>query len=411
MKHMLPGLLSGAIALSVGYLGTPSTAEACRCLAPELTRDYASAKQVFTGRVLWTLEFGPYRFSLVNPGTYYKGCEKREGWTWLSTHVGGSMCGASFEYGTEYLFFTEKESLMQWSAFTTSCSGNRVLDSLSKREQKFLSTRQVCCGEECTCGDGSAPAICPEDPCLRALPCQTDDLEDLAKCEANACGDCSAEFFAKDGRLLCQEPEKTRCTQDKDCGESQYCGFSGVCADIGTCSVNAECNLPGNAFDYDVRCTGFGVCNKSNICEFQCGNSACMDHAGYDFGDCEMVIGWVMSGGECVNVSSGCSSLQPSGVSPFANKLQCEVACRTGRPASKCGPSRYCEIGKSFCREVIPGARPEREEPISSFECVPLPERCLDEPSCERCFDRSEPDAMSCSQEQDGAIFTSVALP
>lgn len=409
MTHTLSGLLSGAIALSVGLLGTPSTAEACRCPAPELSRDYASAKEVFSGRVLWTLEFGLYKFSLVSPGTYYKGCPQSYGWTWLSTQVGESLCEASFEYGTEYLFFTEQKSLMRWSASTTSCSGNRVFDSLSEREQQFLNTREVCCGDECTCGDGSAPLICPENPCLRAYPCETSGL---AKCEPNRCGEvCDAEFFAADGRLLCQEPEETPCTQDKDCDESQYCGFSGVCTDIGSCSVNAECNLPGNTFDYDVRCTGFGVCNKSNTCEFQCGNSACMDHAGYDFGDCDMVVGWVMSDGECVNVTSGCSSLHPNGVSPFANRLQCEVACKTGRPASKCGVGRYCEIGKSFCREVIPGVRPEEGEPSSTFECVPLPERCVDEPSCDRCFDQNEPDAMSCSQEKDGAIFTSVALP
>lgn len=406
MKRSLVSTLCGALALSAGYVGTSFDAQACRCLPPEITRDYASAQKVFTGQVFWEMDFFYKRFFLVLPKKSYKGCLDTQRWMWISTSNSSASCGANFEFAEEYLFFTSKDGQYGWSQSTSSCAGNRPVDALSESDLDFLNAREVCCGDSCACADGSAPVNCLVDPCTVSKPCKTDDL---AKCEPNYCGGCHAEFFGSDGTLLCQGPAS--CRTSDDCKEGEYCGAQGECVEDGSCEIDAECNFAGNQFDYFVRCTGYGVCNEGK-CDFECGSSNCVNHEGYDFGECEMSIGWLRVGDTCQNIESGCASLLPGGGSPFTSKQDCEEICRLTPRTFACGSKKTCEIGKSYCLETTPGVRPEPGVEVRpSYACQPLPESCIANPSCASCFESDPMLGSSCYVTPQGGLKVDLALP
>lgn len=407
MKRASSSILVGLFSLAAGYLGHSFSAQACSCLAPELTRNYAEADRVFRGQVIWSLELGGLQnYYLVRPEKFYKGCfDENSYWEWITTASSSAACGASFSLREQYLFFTDKDSQASWNHSTSSCHGNRVFSSLSDKEQDFLNSRYNCCGEDCGCVDGTQPVNCFADPCEMTEPCDTDKA---LTCVSNYCGGCNAEFFDVQGALACQPA--SACESDEDCGVEEYCGAEGLCVEDGLCTKDYECNLPGNNFNKELRCLGYGECSD-NRCEYKCGNPKCIDHEGYDFGNCEMIIGFVRVGGQCESVS-GCGSLIPGGAPAFASKEECESTCSAKASTFACGKSLRCNLGSQYCLETIPGMAPEPGTEVESdYECKDFDLPCEGVPSCEACLSSDPFGASRCRDNGNGEVRVSIALP
>lgn len=405
MTRASSSILCGLFLLTAGYFGPTDSAQACSCLEPDITREYADADRVFHGTVIWALELGQRNYFLVQPKHAYKGCLDLNNWEWISTAGNSAACGENFRFGEDYLFFTDTNRRISWTQNTSSCHGNRVFSSLTKEDKSFLDSRYNCCGDDCGCGDGSEPVNCLVDPCELALPCESDQS---LTCVSNYCGGCNAEFVDKNGHLACQPNQG--CTLDRDCQEGEYCGAQGECVDVGSCSADYECNLPGNNFNHSKRCLGYGEC-KENRCEYTCGNAQCINHEGYDFGDCEMVIGYVRIGDTCESVS-GCGSLIPGGTSAFATKEACEASCLLTDAAFGCGNALACDLGSEFCLKTLPGVAPDiGTEPRITYECQPFDVPCTGTPTCESCIKRGPFGAFECEDRGNGALEVTVAMP
>lgn len=405
MTRASSSILLGLFTLTASYAAHTASAQACSCLRPEVTRNYAEADRVFRGQVIWSLALGGERnYYLVRPEQAYKGCLDQYNWEWITTSASSAACGASFSNGESYLFFTDQDRRVTWSQTTSSCHGNRVFSSLNDEELKFLNTRYNCCGEDCGCADGSPQVNCLVDPCEVTEPCDTDKA---LTCVANYCGGCNAEFLDEQGALACQRG--ARCALDGDCKKGEYCGTDGLCVDVGSCTQDYECNLPGNNFNNSKRCLGYGEC-KANRCEYKCGDPRCVNHEGFDFGDCEMLIGVVRVGDECKTEVGGCGSLIPSGTGGFANKEECEQACKPTTFA--CGKSLRCELGTEYCIESIPGVAPEPGDSVeSNFDCTRFPVACSGVPSCEKCIKPGPFGGLACEDEPSGAVYVTVPMP
>lgn len=406
MNRALLSTLCGLFTLVSGYVGNSSMAQACSCLVPEVTRNYAEADRVYRGQVIWSIELGIRRYYLVRPLKAYKGCVDQKNLEWVSTARDSATCGTSFSMGEEYLLFTDQDRRLSWSQTTSLCSGNRVFSSLNEEEKGFLDSRYNCCEEDCSCTDGSDPVNCLVDPCSVAAPC---DGRPDATCVSNDCGGCKAEFVDDQGALLTCEPQDG-CTSDKGCEEDQYCGAKGQCVNDGRCSMDYECNLPGNTFDYMIDCAGYGEC-RENRCEFQCGDRKCINHEGYDFGECKMIIGYVRLGDTCQSVS-GCDSLIPGDGPAFATKQACEKACALPSTTFACGDELRCELGSQFCQETIPGVAPEPGTQVASnFDCMPFEVACDGVPSCEACIEPGPLGGFGCVDKPNGAVQVTIPLP
>jgi hypothetical protein len=96
------------------------------------------------------------------------------------------------------------------------CDYNLPLDELSPHDQEFLSGRNVCCGDDCQCADGSSPVACFADPCSVTPACA-----EAATCIANYCGGCNAEFYDELGNAVCQTADA--CQTDSDCPADEWC--------------------------------------------------------------------------------------------------------------------------------------------------------------------------------------------
>lgn len=406
MKRISSSILCGLFTLGAGYLGHTASAQACTCSASDLSHNYAKAERVFRGKVIWSIELGQSNYYLVQPQHAYKGCLDPRNWEWVSTAGNSAACGESFAFGEDYVFFTDTNGRYAWSQTTSSCHGNLHVSDLSKQDQAFLDTRYNCCGDECGCADGSAPVNCLVDPCDVTEPCETDNV---AACVSNYCGGCNAEFVDLEGGLACQPAQP--CEFDRDCKKGQYCGAQSECVEVGSCSADFECNLPGNNFNTLKKCLGYGECNE-NRCEYRCGNAKCINHEGYDFGDCEMVIGYVRIGDHCESVS-GCGSLIPGDMPAFASKQECEASCLLKSSAFPCGKSLACDKATEFCLETIPGVAPQPgfPGPKPSYECKPFELACEDKPSCAACIKPGPYGIFPCEEQPGGGILVSVPMP
>lgn len=401
-------LFIGALAATLTYAAVPQQASACDCEWTDVSQDFARAKEVFSGQVIFGFQVLNQNYYLIAPQTSYKGCQGDGAWVWIQSERDGASCGTSFAEGGEYVFFSYDSVRGGFAKHTDSCSGNRRLNGLTEKEKEFLDTRENCCGGDCYCAGGGELVGCPEDECAAVQ--ETCEAPGVASCRRNGCRDCAPEYLHEDGGLLCEGLRRGEvCQTDKDCAGWEYCGLNGSCVPKGQCSNNAECNLPGNKSEAVVDCEGSSICVEGR-CAFECGDARCVDHEGYDFGDCDAYIGWVVSGGQCVLVSSGCGSLIPGSLGSFASKQDCEASCEFASSKMDCGPELSCDIATSYCLITTPGVQPRPGDPSRYYDCMDLPD-CGPNPSCESCFGSDRMGPYDCSDLPSGGIVRSIFLP
>lgn len=211
-------------------------------------------------------------------------------------------------------------------------------------------------------------------------------------------------------------------TRQNCCGGECACqpGVEAAECEVDPCSLAAPCETVGS-----IRCevNNCGGCNAEffnsdgiRVCTGeQEVDPRCEDHKDYDFGDCDADPGWLVLDGSCQRVSSGCGTI-PGPTPLFESKAACESVCQPKRFA--CGDELTCDKRTSYCAEELPGQEPPPGEPTAYYECRPLPEGCLDAPSCATCFEPHEgsdgvlsPDGFPAYCSDSAGVFISVAFP
>jgi hypothetical protein len=267
------------------------------------------------------------------------------------------------------------------------CSYDRQVSELIEHDREFLACRTVCCGDACSCADGTQPVACIVDPCSVAPAC------DEGKCVANYCGGrCNAEFYNAMGEAVAEAP--SACKTDADCAHGSWCrqgqfdgttapryecvpfvgesarcdrftlpwlyercepGLScdtpdfvadapGVCRS--SCETSADCKegsycASDKLCDVDgacerevdcglpgnnylqIECVGHGVCGADQRCSRECGAPQCVDLSGLALGPCDAVLGWGVVEGRCAELS-GCTA-DPFKL--FSDAASCKKAC------------------------------------------------------------------------------------
>jgi hypothetical protein len=147
---------------------------------------------------LATRELGDNRLFLTRVQRVFKGCLSSGQWIVFSTPRDSATCGASFRVGRSYLINGQRSfSLFAPTLAVSLCDYNVLTRELTDSDREFLEGRMVCCGDECTCADGTPPVNCFVDPCEVAASCPE------GQCVANYCGGCNAEFFDDTGNQVC----------------------------------------------------------------------------------------------------------------------------------------------------------------------------------------------------------------
>ncbi|MBT8342871.1 MAG: hypothetical protein HKP58_13730 [Desulfatitalea sp.] len=287
--------------------------QACSCMPPTVASSYNHSSDVIKARIFLRIQRGDSVVYFANVQHVFKGCLSTDRYVILRTPSSSAACGITLRTGDEYLI-NGNASGTYWGFTQLSvglCDYNPLFSALSDEDLDFLYSRLVCCSDACICADGSRPVNCFVDPCEVAPDCPD------GKCQANYCGGCTAEFYDANGYAVCEN----KCQDDADCPEDQYCASDHMCEDDGRCERDVDCNLLGNVFLH-IQCVGYGVCD-SFMCGWVCGLPQCVDVAGYDFGACEMILGWGVIDGRCTLVS-GCGS---DGFYFFATEKECQTAC------------------------------------------------------------------------------------
>jgi eight-cysteine-cluster-containing protein len=385
-----------AVAMGTGLvvLLAPEPAEACSCLSATVESSHFNNSDAATLTPLAGHRVGSERWYLAQVTKPYKGCTDAGDLVLLVTPSSSASCGAQLELGIEYLVHGDRRGSIlgiPTLAFN-ACDYNLPATELSDHDRDFLAGRQVCCGDECSCADGSQPVQCFVDPCEATAACS-----EAVTCEANYCGGCNAEFYDASGFAVCQlesecqsdadcpgewcrqaaggsgtedpryecvpfvnegdwcegftPPEffercapglicdtpdliadasgicRAPCQSDADCDEAEYCASDASCDSDGQCEISLDCSLAGNSFSHP-DCVGYGTCDIVEGCGWTCGDPACVDLWGYEFGNCDAVLGWGNLGRGCREVS-GCSSPVPL----FESQATCEAACSSAPPA------------------------------------------------------------------------------
>jgi eight-cysteine-cluster-containing protein len=253
----------------------PSVAEACSCLPSTVESSYNSSSDVVTLMPLLGYCTANEQHYVALVTDTFKGCSTPGDIVVLTTATDSAACGMELELGDEYLINgAGAGSFLGLPKLSFSlCGHNRPTRDLTDPEQAFLEGCSVCCGDECECADGTLPVRCFVNPCDVAPLC-----DDAARCEANYCGGCNAEFYDASGYAVCQSqsPEPPGCASDVDCFQT---GCSGqVCAAqdvITTCEFREE-----YACYQDAALTTCG-CNASQ-CGFAATDelAACLEAAG-----------------------------------------------------------------------------------------------------------------------------------
>lgn len=383
-------ILNSALVVAVVALlsvAAESRASACSCIAPSVESSYLGASDVGFVDVQYRYVFGDTRYYLGHVVRTFKGCLAEGQRVILTTSASSASCGVELKLGQYLINGMAAGRFVGTPVLSISlCSYDRLVSELSEHDRAFLEGRMVCCGDACSCGDGSEPVQCFADPCAVAPPCSE------GECVANYCGGCQAEFYDSSGAPACQGP--IACATDEDChgdgwcrqappqgadeprfecvpfaseGErcngftlpwahercepgltcdtpdfvadapgicrrscegdgacdaGGYCASDRLCDGDGACERDVDCNLPGNAYAH-IACVGYGVCGVQGQCGWQCGPAECVDVSGFDFGACEAVLGWAVVDGHCRQVR-GCSA---GDFALFASADACRAAC------------------------------------------------------------------------------------
>lgn len=361
-------------------------AAACSCVPPTVESSYNNSTDVVIAEIRREFVLGNTRYYLARVERTYKGCLDKRDRILLSTPVSGASCGADLSARRHLINGNAAGSLFGLPVFSINlCGYNLPAADLTAHDLEFLNGRTVCCGDACTCADGTQPVLCFADPCSVAPAC------DEGKCVANFCGGCNAEFYDPFGNAVCEaqsecisdedcpagewcrqaqssDPAKPiyecvpfvgegascggfrppwtfercqpkficdlpdfvadapgicrpECKTDGDCAADEYCASDHTCDRDGACEVEIDCNLPGNSYAH-IECVGHGTCSQQGQCGWVCESPQCIDLDGYDFGPCDAVLGWGVEFDVCAELS-GCSSP----FTLFGTEAECRRAC------------------------------------------------------------------------------------
>jgi eight-cysteine-cluster-containing protein len=215
----------------------PSVAEACSCVASTVESSYGGSSDVLSAIPLFGYCTASEQHYIAHVTAAFKGCADPDQLVILTTPPDSAACGAELELGTEYLINAERAGTffgVPKLSFNL-CGYNLPTADLTAHDRTFLDGRTVCCGGECQCADGTQPVLCFANPCDVTAAC-----DEAARCEANYCGGCNAEFYDEAGNAVCQA-EPPGCGSDTDCVQT---GCSGqICAAqevITTCEFREE---------------------------------------------------------------------------------------------------------------------------------------------------------------------------
>jgi hypothetical protein len=219
-------------------------------------------------------------------------------------------------------------------------------------------------GEHCNAGEiclpppgclpgRSCPAVC-SGYCVATTtaPCASDaDCDQNAWCRATETGPSECVPFVGEGAscegftlpsqfercakgLTCDTPQfvadapgvcRRSCKSATECAVKAYCATDDLCHPDASCDVALDCVAPGNDYPHPL-CVGFPTCSQYELgaqCGWRCGNTACIDLAGHDFGPCDAVLGWGRINGTCIAIS-GCRAAP---FELFASEADCTSAC------------------------------------------------------------------------------------
>jgi hypothetical protein len=193
MRKLLIPLLAASLAV------IPDMARACSCVVPNLARDWHTYSDTFDVHVLSQRSDGQntsYQVQVLHP---FSGCTRPGDIVEVAAPAMGPACGVALDVGTDYLLTADgRKSLGAF--WITLCGHNEPWSQVSDADRDFLRSRPITCQGQQTCADGSQPVACLADPC------ETEQCSDAAKCEANYCGGCTAEFYDASDEPVCRQP-------------------------------------------------------------------------------------------------------------------------------------------------------------------------------------------------------------
>lgn len=205
-------ILSAFVALSAA---DARPAHACSCLQPSIESSYGNASDVVAARILLAFDVGGgQRWHIAQVEAPYKGCLAERELVVLTSADNGAACGVALQQGARYLVNGRGDDTIFGLARLSVglCDYNLPLGELSDHDREFLDGRNVCCGDQCECADGSVPVACFADPCSVTAACS-----DAVQCVANYCGGCNAEFYDASGYRVCEATPSGECQSDADC--------------------------------------------------------------------------------------------------------------------------------------------------------------------------------------------------
>ena len=377
---------------ALANLTTAGRAAACSCVLPSVESSYNSASDVAYVDVRRTYVLRDTRYYVGYVARTFKGCLREGQRVILKTPASGATCGAELRLRPYLINGNRAGGFLGTPVLSISlCSYDRQVTELTEQDLSFLNGRTVCCGDACSCADGTEPVQCFVDPCSVAPACAE------GQCMANYCGGCNAEFYDPSGERVCQGPEtcttdqdcdaaswcrqvktdgttepsyecvpfvgqgarcngftlpwmyercepqltcdtpdfvadargvcRSSCESNADCTEGSYCASDKLCDDDGACERELDCNVEGNDYAH-IECLGHGVCDLLGACGWECEAPECVDLSGFAFGPCDAVLGWAVLGGSCRELS-GCSA---GDFKLFASSDECRKACPSETP-------------------------------------------------------------------------------
>jgi hypothetical protein len=192
----------GVVTILLSIL-TPSVAEACSCLPPDLVRTTSDSDHVLIGRIKRKRkQAGTRYFQLEVEGTV-KGCYVPGELVILKSPVSGATCGINLMKNKRYVVTGYKSTLNNGNPAISinACGHNYEWGATPAVERDFLLSRYVDCPSQGyqQCADGSLPMSCTVDPCTTYSGSCTSGT-----CVANYCGGCNREFYDSSGDAVCE---------------------------------------------------------------------------------------------------------------------------------------------------------------------------------------------------------------
>lgn len=213
----------------------PVKADACKCMKPDIARSYNSAENVAKVTVLGQLFWAPAglkRYLGIVHETF-KGCLKTGSLVVVETRSDSASCGMSI-YKRTYLLHGS-DAGFYWAMpkiEVNSCDYNELFSALPEEALDYLSSRYNCCGDSCSCVDGTQPVNCFVNPCAVST---CGDPE--ATCHTNYCGGCHAEWYDTTGAVADCSTDDEGCdpAEEESCEDPSLVCMAETIEETGTC--------------------------------------------------------------------------------------------------------------------------------------------------------------------------------